>query len=184
MGFTRRSHMRKSVKTLMVMLATLMVFISSSANAVYCDYCQGSGSWECRASHVIVDGFSTFSGNVCTYFYNSGGYEAPTDWYDFWDHAYGGGSFKFNVTKTLPNMPGNNNPATCHDDGDTRWLHANREVTLYNVAALAGSWDALQSGQLVKVKYDDGGSEIWEVGTTLSSSPVMNVPVPNSLKCP
>lgn len=172
------------IKILQGITAALLVGLSAPANAVYCDYCR-TGSWECRPSYVSVgDDAPVFAGSVCTYFYNSGsGDEYPdTIWSDYYDRAYAGGAYRFIAERIIDNAT-DAVYADCDSDTTTRWQHANRDTAISQVASLATGQGLLRTNQIVRVTYDDGSSEAWKVTAPTSSSPLFDVPVPNSLIC-
>lgn len=99
----------------------------------------------------------------------------------YWDNVYaGGGAFRYQVGKRIPDNPSNNEPAVCASDELTRWLHANKDVAYYH-AQHPGN--PLPTGTLVRVTYDDGSSEVWAVSSAYSSVQVYSVPKGGSLKC-
>lgn len=139
---------------------------------------------QCADAYVVVDGVSYFSGRYCTNFavYDGGVAEPRGNDRQYWDAAYGGGAFRYVGVKSIPDDPNNNEPSTCASDEFTRWLHATKDVLAYN--AMLPPDSKLQSGQMVRVTYDGGGSEVWTVVLPNTSSPLSQTPKGGSLKCP
>ena len=82
----------------------------------------------------------------------------------------------------IPNNPTNQASANCDSDETSRYLHANGDISFEIARRRITQAPQLISGQFVRVKYDDGGTEMWSLGSVMSSSPA-NSPVPNTRKC-
>lgn len=82
------------------------------------------------------------------------------------------------VTKEI-GLPVN---ATCTSDGASRQLYANMVVRARQIAN--GLFGRLPARQRVRVRYDDGGSEIWVVVQPSFSEPLGTGPIPGTLRCP
>ena len=141
--------------------------------------------WRCTTAHVIVDGYSYSAGTYCTDFLvESGFYEPVGNDSQYWDNSYaGGGAFLYPVSQKITDWPGNNEPATCSDDEMTRWLHATKDVNKENVARIARGQGWLPVGSLVRVTYDDGGSEVWIVNSQMTQTAIAMTPKGGSKKC-
>ncbi|WP_448674071.1 hypothetical protein [Pseudoxanthomonas mexicana] len=94
----------------------------------------------------------------------------------------GGGSI-ISVTKAV-NPSNNPNRATCRSAEVDREAHAQHDAKLTQSARIALGQGLLRSGALIKITYDDGGTEIWTISNPMFTSPLSGVPVPGSLKCP
>lgn len=127
------------------------------------------------------------AGTFCQYFYSGVTGDYPDSrWSDWYDNAYagGGGAFRFVVKKVIENAADNPIEATCRADSLARWEHAMWDTRVSNAKALATGGTLTPSGSLVKVSYDDGGTEVWQVSSPFFSANLLDVPVPNTLKCP
>lgn len=167
-------------------LLALLLGSSFGAKAIYCDYCSGSGSWECRAGYIEYPdtGGRFYAGSVCTYFYSAGGYESPSEYYDFWDRSYaGGGAFRFATKYVIPHLIDNPYPATCHSSVEARLDAANFDVAKRQAAALTSGSGVAKAGELVRVSYDDDSWEIWQITMPLSSEPIDVVPIRGPFNC-
>jgi hypothetical protein len=69
-------------------------------------------------------------------------------------------------------------------DTDTRWLHAREDVSKENAKRYATGQGMFPVGTLVRVTYDDGGSEVWPVVAVTTQSPIEMKPIGGTLKCP
>ncbi|MFN3965518.1 MAG: hypothetical protein ACK4JC_08870 [Silanimonas lenta] len=104
--------------------------------------------------------------------------------------SFGGLGGRARVTSSLgapvPDNPANDETATCLSDVGSRQMHAHKDVAPYAAARwLAGR--PIGRGELVRVTYDDGGTELWRaVGgpPTSTAWSIHPVPVSGSLKCP
>lgn len=156
---------------------------TNSAEAIRMDYYV---EWRCTSAYVTVDGWTYPAGVYCTSFIiASTVYEPAGNDLQYWDNTYaGGGAFRYRVGQKIPDNPLNNEPAVCTSDELTRWLHATKDVAAYNAQRIATAQGPLATGALVRVTYDDGGSEVWTVASSYSSSPLVQAPMGGSLKCP
>ena len=159
------------------------IFAAQPAQALRMEY---DIEWRCTTAYVSVDGWTYPAGTYCTSFIvASSVYEPSGNDSQYWDNTYaGGGAFRYRVGQKVPDNPLNNEPAVCSSDELTRWLHATKDVAAYNAQRIATGQGPLAAGALVRVTYDDGGSEVWVIASSYSSSPLMQVPMGGSLKCP
>lgn len=99
---------------------------------------------------------------------------------------YGGGGSGTSpvVFPKATNHPNQTYPANCRSDVGTRHLHASNDVAFTQARRLATGAGSLQSGALILVEYDDGGTERWMVISPLSTSPLSPAPVQGTLTCP
>lgn len=98
----------------------------------------------------------------------------------------GGARITSSAGVPVPNNPANPEYSTCTGDEQSRLHHAHRDVAPYtNYRFLSGR--ALRPRQLVRVTYDDGGTEVWlAVGGMVSATAysIYTPPVPGTLRCP
>lgn len=104
---------------------------------------------------------------------------------EYGDPYGGGGSGTSpNVFPKATDHPNQTYPATCRSDVGIRHLHASNDVAFTQARRLSTGAGSLQSGALIEVAYDDGGTERWMVISPLSTSPLSPVPVQGTLQCP
>ena len=158
------------------------VFAASPAQAMRMDT---EVEWRCTTAYVSVDGWTYPAGTYCTSFVTFNNvYEPSGNDLQYWDYAYaGGGAFRYKAYKTIPDYP-NTTRATCTMDTDTRWLHAREDVSKENLKRQATGQGMFPVGTLVRVTYDDGGSEVWPVVAVTTQSPIAMEPMGGTLKCP
>jgi len=98
----------------------------------------------------------------------------------------GGGRITSTTGTPVPNNPANNEYATCTADAESRLHHAHRDAAPY-INARFNARRPVQRGELLRVTYDDGGSEVWRaMGPLVSATApsVQNPPVSGTLRCP
>lgn len=158
------------------------VFAAHPAQAIRMEY---DIEWRCTSAYVTVDGWTYPAGVYCTSFIiQSSFYEPAGNDLQYWDNQLAGGAFRYRVGRGIPDAINNDEPATCQSDETTRWLHAMRDVQEYNYFKLLTLQAPLPAGTLIRITYDDGGSEVWTAGYYASSVPVDMAPKGGSLRCP
>ena len=141
--------------------------------------------WRCTSAYVTVDGWTYPAGVYCTSFIiQSSFYEPAGNDLQYWDNLLAGGAFRYRVGRGIPDAVDNNQPATCESDEIDRWLHAMNDVREYNLLRVLTMHAPLPAGTLVRITYDDGGSEVWTAGDAGSSAPLIAAPKGGSLRCP
>lgn len=157
------------------------IFAAHPAQAVRMAY---DIEWRCTSAYVTVDGWTYPAGVYCTSFIiQSSFYEPAGNDLQYWDSQLAGGAFRYRVGRGIPDSELNDEPATCVSDEIARWLHANKDVAAYNLQRLAMGQMPLAKGTLVRITYDDGGSEVWTTADPMSSVKVDMTPKGGSLRC-
>ena len=171
--------------------AMALTLLTSSAQAVRCDYCPsgGEGEWNCKPSYVGYPdtGEYYFAGSVCTYFYATptGGQTPSSQYADIWDVIRD--RFFYRADMKVPNstVPHPDKAATCTSDVGARFDHAHQDVADYFVVLTALQQPKPAPGNRVQVKYDDGGTELWRVvDPNSASAKIFIAPEEGTLKCP
>lgn len=159
------------------------IFAAHPAQAIRMDY---EVEWRCTSAYVTVDGWTYPAGVYCTSFIVTSTVSEPAgNDLQYWDNAYaGGGAFRYRVGRKILDKPNNSTPATCASDEMTRWLHAREDVAAENLKREVLLQGMLPVGSLVRVTYDDGGSEVWAVIAQTTQSPIAMSPQGGSLVCP
>lgn len=97
-----------------------------------------------------------------------------------WGVGIGDTVFTNVVPRQAVDWDNNPEPANCTDDEIFRRLHAIRDIQYTNIL---NPMEPMRGFALVT--YDDGGTEVWPVISTISSDPTGgSPPVPNTLTCP
>lgn len=159
------------------------LFAASPAQALRMDY---DVEWRCTSAYVTVDGWTYPAGHYCTSFIVTSSVAEPAGNDSlYWDNTYaGGGAFRYRVGQKIPDNPLNNEPAVCTSDEMARWLHATKDVNAENLRRVAANQGWLPIGMLVRVTYNDGGSELWIINAQNTQTAIAMVPMGGSLKCP
>ena len=92
----------------------------------------------------------------------------------------GGGSLAGSALNTADNPYA----ANCRSDVMDRHLHAAVDVARTQAIRLATGKPVFTAGAPIKVTYDDGSTERWQITTPLASDPISPVPVAGTLSCP
>lgn len=166
------------------LLGSTLLLVSPKAQALRMAY-------ETHCS--IAGGGSVSSGGVtwiypyymeCTDYLVDDGGSVP-----YYDDAYsgGGGGGGGGGVSTAPDRDDNPIAATCHSEGDTRYYHAKYDFGAWKIehAPLQISG----RGELIQIKYDDGGVELYSWIPGAPASPTAPpetylARIPNSLRCP
>lgn len=111
--------------------------------------------------------------------YDDGGWSGPGD-----NSDPGGGTPVGDATYDAPHHANHPDSANCNAGTDARWASANYDARQLNLAEITGGDGPLQSGSIVTVSYNNGGSERWQVLSSFSSNMIATIPIAGSLQCP